>query len=324
MEIFLDDSRKKRRTLVQPGRFLLPMDEDSSQDVYNKWRAAPLLKQPLVEEAALTLSRDLLTIEDVAADSLPPSTQLDTYVNPPEKHQQIGVDAGKKLLRGFLQNLEPPTGSRCAVLILDLSVHTCDILKAAASEHLLASSGMSTYYLGFNGGDEKLEWANHHFENWLADSFLASTVSLPKSVILPPADLPAELVEAAPPQPPLNVLTWCKSVKYEGLSSLKTPSTLVAKYHDHPRFGSEFQAVLETARAEMPLDLPEERGGGAKNKRTLPDQPGTEPGLHLPENKKQKTEATAVKLEALNFVVSKCLLYRSILIFRYIYIYIYK
>ena len=291
MEIFFDDSQQKtRRALVQPGRFLLPMDEDSSQDVYNKWRAAPSLKKPLVEEAALTLSRDLLTIEDVAADSLPPSTQLETYVNPPEKHQQIGVDAGKKLLRGFLQNLEPPTGSRCAVLIIDLSVHTGDILKAAASEHLLATSGMSTYYVGFNGGENKLEWASHHFENWLADSFLASSLSLPKSVVLPPPDLPAELVEAAPPQPPLNVLTWCKSVKYEGLSSLKTPSTLVAKYHDRPRFGSEFQAVLETARAEMPLGLPEERGGGgAKNKRTPLDGPATEPGLNQPENKKQKT-----------------------------------
>lgn len=259
---------------MQPGKFLYPMDDKDSAALALKWRSAPLLKKPLVEEAMLTQTRDLISIEDVSREALPSTTYLETYVNPPEKHQQIGVDASRKLLRGFLQGLESPTGARCAVLIVDLSIHTCDVLKAALMDSILSTAGMSTYYLGFAAGEDKLEWAGQHMEDWLANGFLDGSIALPKSVSLPPESLPQEVIEKTPPQPHLNVLTWCNKVKFEGVGTLKTPSSLLGQYHDHPRFGTEFRAVLEQGRAEYPLDMSEDK---AKDK----DAKATKRGINL-------------------------------------------
>ena len=240
---------------MQPGRFLFPMDEKSSQGLALKWRSAPLLKKPLVEEAILTQTRDLIQIEDASPNALPATTYLETHINPPEKHQQIGVDASRKLLRGFLQGLEPPTGARCAVLIVDLSLHTCDFLKAASMDHMLGNTGMSTYYLGFGAGDDKLEWAGLHIEEFLSTGFLEGSLSIPKSVSLPPPELPQEMVESSPAQPQLNVLTWNNKVKYNMVPTLKTPASLLTQYHDHPRFATEFRSLLEQSRVEYPLDM---------------------------------------------------------------------
>ncbi len=289
------------RTLVQPGRFLFPMDDDQMNSITTKWRSAPLLKKPLVEEATLTLTRDLVTIEDINPDSLPASTELATNINPPEKHQQIGLDASRKMLRGFLQGLEPPTGSRCATLIVDMSLHAAEMLKAAAKDHLLSSTGMSTYYMGFAAGEEKLEWAVSHFETWATEGFLDGSLPLPKSVSLPPAEIPADMVETAPPQPALNLLTWNKSAKVSGLPTLKTPNALLQKYHDHPRFATEFQSILEAARQEMPLDMvaDENSKGGQKRAATF----ATEVGMQPPEKKAKEaaTQEGLVKLEAIQY-----------------------
>lgn len=114
---------RERRTLVQPGRFMMAMDEDRFKHNMAVWRTVPLMKKPLVEEAILTPTRDLLVIEDVSEDSLPATTDMNTSINPPEKHQQIGVDAARKLLRSLTQGLESNSG-RSALLVLDLSMHT--------------------------------------------------------------------------------------------------------------------------------------------------------------------------------------------------------
>ena len=241
------------------------MDEKDSTALALKWRSAPLLKKPLVEEAALTQTRDLIQIEDVSPSALPATTYLETHINPPEKHQQIGVDASRKVLRGFLQGLEPPTGARCAVVIVDLSLHTCDFLKAASMDHMLSNTGMATYYLGFGAGEDKLEWAGQHFEEFLSTGFLDGSLNILKSVSLPPAELPQEMVESSPPQPQLNVLTWNNKVKYNMVPTVKTPAALLSQYHDHPRFATEFRSLLEQCKAEYPLDMVEEK---AKDKDT--------------------------------------------------------
>ena len=174
------------------------------------------------------------------------------------------------------------------MLLVDLSVHTCEMLKACTLDHLLSTSGMPTYYLGFAGGEDKVEWATQHFESWMTDGLLDGSVPLPKSMVLPAATLPPDLVEAAPPQPQLSVLTWCNSVKYQGLPTLKVPPAVLQKYHDHNRFGSEFQTKLEQIRSDLPVDMAAEKTSGSGNcrsnaagpKRGL--QPKTESGMAMP------------------------------------------
>ena len=247
---------RERRTLVQRGRFLLAMDEEISKSNLNLWKADPLVKKPLVEEAALTPTRDLLIIEDVSEDSLPSTTDLTTSINPPEKHQQIGLDAAKKLLCSLTAGLELNTG-RSALLVVDLSTHTGEMCKASLIEGEPAK--LPVYYLGFTTDDDKEDWARQHLQAWLADQYLEDGgLKLPTSCSLPAKTLPAELQEAAPPLPQLSVLTWCKTRLFEGLASLKTPDSLLTKYWDRARFGAEFQSLIETARKDLPLDLPAE------------------------------------------------------------------
>ena len=293
------------RTLVQPGKILLPMDDTASAEVLSKWRSGPLFRKPLCEEAELTPTRALLQMEDVSPEALPTTTNMDTYINPAEKHQQVGPDASKKLLRGFLQAMEPPNGGRCAVLIVDLSLHVCDTLKAATADYILSNSGLPTYFLGFAAGEEKLEWAEEHYTSWLATGFLDGTLPVPKSVVLPPAELSSDMVQAAPPQPQLNTLTWNKQVKYEGVPTLKMPASILTQYHDHGRFGSEFRAKLEQARKDYPLDMPAPDGKEKDNaapKRAPLKLSKVESGL-APAAKKQAAEANAVKLEAMWLLV---------------------
>ena len=186
--------------------------------------------------------------------------------------------------------------------MVDLSVHTAELLKACAMDHLLSTNGLPTYYLGFTGGEEKLEWANQHFENWMSDGLLDSSIPVPKSAVLPPATLPAEMVEAAPPQPHLNLMTW-SNVKYSGLKSLKILDSVVRKYHHHGQFAQEFQTLLEKIRSDYPVDLPSgERGAGESKSDVTRGLAGAkvEQGLLMP-GKEQKAAAATGKLQAVFF-----------------------
>ena len=244
--------------------FFFSMDEEIFKNNSSVWRSIGLMRKPLVEDAALVPTKDLLVIEDLNPESLPPTTDITTNINPPEKHQQLGLDASRKYIRSLTQGLEA-TG-RSALVIIDLSMHTCEMTKAAVLES--GPAQLPLYYLGFAGDDEKLDWAKQHMEGWLAEQYLAGEVKLPGSCVLPPKTLPEGVVEAAPPQPQLTTLTWCNKVKFEGLATLRTPDSLLTKYWDHSRFGAEFQAFLENARQELPLDTKAEKetGGGGKRK----------------------------------------------------------
>lgn len=252
------DEREKR-TLVQPGRFMLSMDDETHKKAMTNFRNVPLMRKPITEEATLLPTRDLVVIEDLSPDSLPNTTDLQTSINPPEKHQQLGVDAARKYLRGITQNLAG--NGRFAVFVVDLSCHTTEMCKAVQLEAPQAHVPM--YYMGFAADSNKLDWAQQHVETWLSEEFLNQGVPLPSSTVLPPKALPSDQCEAAPPQPQLSVLAWCNRVKFEGLPSLKTPDSLLVKYWDDQRFGSEFQNFLRTAREELPLDLKEEKAGPA-------------------------------------------------------------
>ncbi|CAJ1390130.1 unnamed protein product [Effrenium voratum] len=64
------NDKREKRTLVQPGRFLVPMEEESYQKVMDIWRTAPLLRKPLAEESVLLATRDMLRPAAAIADKL--------------------------------------------------------------------------------------------------------------------------------------------------------------------------------------------------------------------------------------------------------------
>ena len=130
--------------------------------------------------------------------------------------------------------------------------------------------------------------------------FLDGTLPIPKSVTLPPAELPSDMVEAAPPQPQLNILTWNKQVKLEGVATLKTPASLLTQYHDHPRFGTEFKAILEQARADYPLDMADdkkEKDGKTGRRALILGPPSQKESGMVPAGNRKEAGASVVPAE---------------------------
>lgn len=73
---------------------------------------------------------------------------------------------------------------------------------------------------------------------------------MPKSASIPPAKLESGL--GTVPQPQLQLLTYSKQVKFEGLASLKTPDPLLIQYDESP-FQTEFHEILAAARERCRL-----------------------------------------------------------------------
>ena len=64
-----------------------------------------VLPEPLTEEAAPVLTRDMAHIEDVGDEALP-NAKEDLWMEPRHKYAQIGPDAHQKLLALFLSGME--------------------------------------------------------------------------------------------------------------------------------------------------------------------------------------------------------------------------
>ena len=248
-----------------PARFLVSMEDDEvATKTLTVWRSAPLFRKPLTEEAELVLTQNLLTIEDLDEEAVPSTTNPTTHVNPPEKAQQVGPDAARKVLRGVLQGLQSPSGMRTALLLVDLSLHTCDFTRAAMLESFGGQLNMPLYYCGFGQTELKRDWAKEYMTDFVTTGLLSGEFPLPASATLPPVAIPADQVEAMPPQPQLLLMAWSQ-VKHEGLPSLRTPESVLKKWHDHPQFGEQFQSFLADLRKECPVDLPpsSKKGGGS-------------------------------------------------------------
>ncbi|CAE7709399.1 unnamed protein product [Symbiodinium sp. CCMP2592] len=245
------------RPLLMLTRILMPMDEVAAERAQENWRLSAIFRKPLLEEADLPQTRDLLAIEDLDPAALPTTTDAHVHVPQPEKAMQIGESAARSILRGFLaqdSTVGATAGTRSAFLCIDLSPHTCDFSRAA-----LAETKLPVYYLGLTRSEGELEWSKSFVRDWLADSFLDGSLQLPPTMSLPPIEMPTELQQAAPPLPNLQTLLLNKVQKYEGLPSLKTPDRVLAAWGDHARFKTEFEEFLQKSREELPLDLTPEK-----------------------------------------------------------------
>ena len=280
------------RTLVVCGKILLPGDHELAKTAWQVWRKSQILSRGLLEEAELLKTKDMLMVESVGDDSLPGTTDSSTHVNPPEKSQQIGVSAGQCILRGFF-NSTPDDGERRAQVIIDLTVHTADITRAFIHERLAKAFGSPCYYLGFAANDDHLEWCQHILSEYMVEGFLQERLSMPTGAVLPPATMPADQVQAVPPAPSLNLLTINNKVKIDQLPTLKCPDKLLATWHDHNRFGSEFRQVVDAARKDLLLDVPADKGDQETTSRKRGGPNGGSEPLPVPVGKVVKTGQVA-------------------------------
>ena len=234
-------------------------------------------------------TKDMLQVEELGDESLPPGTDITCHVNPPEKAQQVGVSAGQSLLRGFF-NFMPDDGERRAQVIIDLTVHTTDITRAFIHERLAKSFGSPCYYLGFTANDDHQEWRRRILGEYMVEGLLEDRLKMPTGAVLPPSTMPADQLQAVPPPPALNLLTINNRVKIDQLPTLKCPDKILAAWHDHSRFGSEFRAFLESARNDLLLDVPAEKGDQESTTRKRGGAGGGSQPLPVPTGKVAKTE----------------------------------
>lgn len=246
---------RDRRALMVRGVLLFPGDNtDAKKDraVYQVFRNIKLLQTAVVTDVQMLPSNEMLTIEDMHEDALPPSTDMTSHVSLAEKHQQIGMDAARKLLQALLPEELP---QRAAILIVDTTAHTMEMAKAVYTHHAAKATTTPLYYIGFAETEEEKEWQTYHMNSWLSEGFLSGSLALPPGApAMMPKELPADVTSALPPKPELNSLSWSEKKK-KGLNTLKTPDELLQAWHDHAIYGPRFREWLSQTRDAIPLDI---------------------------------------------------------------------
>ena len=90
---------------MRQGRVVMPMSEQSQSSTWTFWRNAAILKQGLLEASDVTASKDLLVIEDMSEETLPPTTSLTHSIGVAERYHQLGANAFSAVLKGSLADL---------------------------------------------------------------------------------------------------------------------------------------------------------------------------------------------------------------------------
>ena len=285
------DEREKR-SLVYPSRLLVPMDADHSKLCYQVWRSVPMMQLPLVSELPLLKTKDMVTIEDIRNDALPETTSQDTKQPQGEKHQQLGLEAGRKIVEALCTNLQEQ--QRGAFAFIDATAHTLEFAKACYLENAEKKLSLPLYYIGFAEGAEKYEWSCYHMKAWLADGFLSGAVKLPPGAVLPGEELPEGTAAAVPPRPELTTLVWCQKCKADGLPTLRVPDKTMVTWSDHAMYGSDFKSWLSNLSEQgVPINLKETQaqsnagtgGASGSGNNATPPPPGTDTG---PPNKRRR------------------------------------
>lgn len=138
------------RSMVQPGRFVLPMDEKDFSETWAVFKHTPLMKNGSVVDLPIPSADEISIIEDVGASAVPSFTGQNYVAPRGERVCQLGEEAASKVLRAAMTNIGGPTASKPVVLVVDATTHTGDFMKGFARE-LFGPTGKSVhmYYSGF-------------------------------------------------------------------------------------------------------------------------------------------------------------------------------
>ena len=142
---------RDNRPLLYPFRFAVPMDQGRSRKTMDIFKKSPLVVKQMTPPAQQIRSRDATVIEDLSDTSLPSSTDAATHVGEAEKHQQLGMDACKKILQHIVPYDLNNLSFRSYICVVDLSVRTADL--ALAYLELINSYEIPSLYVGLCEGE---------------------------------------------------------------------------------------------------------------------------------------------------------------------------
>ena len=160
-----------------------------------------VLKNPVLNLGEQPRSKDMVWMDDPDVDALPSSISEDAYVGVQEKHFQIGHVACGKVLNSFLADIAT-TDSRYGVLLVDLSVHVGDMVKAVVNGAFLRP----LMCVGLCDSADAMEFARHEIVHFLKTRLLTDDNFKIPGFVIPPKDSPHEDDEVQPPT--LASLVW--------------------------------------------------------------------------------------------------------------------
>ncbi|CAK0897612.1 unnamed protein product [Prorocentrum cordatum] len=218
------------RPMVYGGRLAFPAAATDLQK--NPFFSSSLRVDRRTKEVQQLPGKKMKVVEDLSADSLPPSTDgRGSYVHGASKFQQVGVEASVALLQSLTDgaNLE---GIK-AVLILDLNVRTGDFLEAFVSHRKQFNAPF--FFFGCCANQVEMDWVLHTVQESIETGLLAGKVEIP-GFTQPSTKVSDDLLEPFPQQPRLNKLIIGGADK----DRLLLPASIVKQWQFDPTFGPEF------------------------------------------------------------------------------------
>lgn len=223
------------RPMTYPGRLVFPGATDISKSL---WQGCLLRKLQRTAPQEFVKSKDLREIENLSADSLPPSTDLrDNHVHGASKVCQVGPEACAALLQSMLEGAD--TSKLTGLLLLDLFPHTADMLEAFCLQQRVHAKNLTLSYMGFFESQTHLTWAETFVKEILVGKIEEGSLNMPNGDRLD-KEISEDLLESLPRKPDLNVLVWTK----EG--NLAIPAGLVKKWQGHALVGDKFAHLLSS------------------------------------------------------------------------------
>ena len=223
------------RPLNYRGRLVQPL-------VSKDWlfKQSQLFKTGRTSEATQLHSKDMLVIEDCGNPEVLPSTD-DSTVSGAMKYCQIGEDAMRVLIDGVLDSVAVAGSTgRGAAFVIDLHTAVGDSFQAFARKR----SGLNypLYYYGATDCDVTMQWLQKTKLAWLTTEFLDGEVKFPGAE-RPSAEPHADLLEAAPSMPTLNILN------HNGFYPV-FPSSIANTWEKHEEFGPVLKKIMDQVEEE--------------------------------------------------------------------------
>ena len=119
------------------------------------WKGAPMFTQGRTLDAVHVKTKYMAVIEDLSETALPETVQDETYVDPADKHQQLGQDAYCKLITAATNGVN--IGDNNDAVFVDLHPDVGDCMKAILTSH------HQYYYFGLCKDDLHLDWLTNAF-----------------------------------------------------------------------------------------------------------------------------------------------------------------
>ena len=181
-------------------------------------------------------------IQDVSAQAVPVSTDLEGRVKGVQKHAQLGQDAMEKILEAATHDISMP--DRCFMIFFEMNMLFGDMFDALLEKRMQWQ--FPTFFVTACGSESHVEWWTHTKREHLKAKHLEGKLQI--AGYNPLSDeVPLDVMETAPSAPELGKMVI---IRKGGEQHLGCPEALKEAWYHHPVYGSRFRAFLDAFHEE--------------------------------------------------------------------------